>query len=186
MNVRWQNLTKCNSHHSTILHGLQLNQCKVSPYSFIPQLPLWNVNTVSRNMHQKIKSVGNTRMACLYVIDSISWGKLTAWLRRISTSKRRLDTVKSGLGSLYKWKPSHQESNCEESRSASNNSPGSLRDRGALFHWFYDNGEGWWKLQWISMYWQWSLQCIWSDDATRCYCSTLIKLFILIPDKLHD
>lgn len=145
-----------------------------------------HTKSVSRNMHQKIKSVGNTRMACLYVIDSISWGKLTAWLRRISTSKRRLDTVKSGLGSLYKWKPSHQESNCEESRSASNNSPRSLRDRGALLHWFYDNGEGWWKLQWISMYWQWSLQCIWSDDATRCYCSTLIKLFILIPDKLHD
>lgn len=139
-----------------------------------------HTKSVSRNMHQKIKSVGNTRMACLYVIDSISWGKLTAWLRRTSASKRRLDTVKSGLGSLYKWKRSHQESNCEESRSASNNSPGSLRDRGALLHWFYDNGEGWWKLLWISMYWQWSLQCIWSDDATRCYCSTLIKLFILI------
>lgn len=63
-----------------------------------------HTKSVSRNMHQKIKSVGNTRMACLYVIDSISWGKLTGWLRRISTSKRRLDTVKSGLGSLYKWK----------------------------------------------------------------------------------
>lgn len=101
-----------------------------------------HTKSVSRNMHQKIKSVGNTRMACLYVIDSISWGKLTGWLRRISTSKRRLDTVKSGLGSLYKWKRSHQESNCEVSRSASNNSPRSLRDRGALLHWFYDNGEG--------------------------------------------
>lgn len=92
-----------------------------------------HTKSVSRNMHQKIKSVGNTRMACLYVIDSISWGKLTAWLRRISASKRRLDTVKSVLGSLYKWKPSHQESNCEESRSASNNSPGSLREIGGPF-----------------------------------------------------
>lgn len=149
MNVRWQNLTKCNSsQHSIILATTKSVQSfSILFYSPASIMKCQHAKSVSRNMHQKIKSLRNTRMPCLYVIDSISWGKLTGWLRRISTSKLRLDTVKSVLGSLYKWKRSHQESNCEESRSASNNSPGSLRDRGALLHWFCDNGEGWWKLQ---------------------------------------
>lgn len=149
MNVRWQNLTKCNSsQHSIILATTKSEQSfSILFYSPASIMKCQHAKSVSRNMHQKIKSLRNTRMPCLYVIDSISRGKLTGWLRRISTSKLRLDTVKSVLGSLYKWKRSHQESNCEESRSASNNSPGSLRDRGALLHWFCDNGEGWWKLQ---------------------------------------